>query len=147
MLTKEKLIEICEGQNMPNEAIFNLEKLSSFIEEYADHKEEQKLDEKVKWLQVHKNQELVIRYFVSKEIAKYIRATHAHISPDFYLLPSGDWVRLVEDKECTLIEWCEKSIKEYDAISESQKGALGSYYLGKASGINEVKLLLQNKQQ
>jgi hypothetical protein len=41
-----------------------------------------------------------------------------------------------------LIQWIERKVKEYDAISESKTGVIASYYLGKASGINEVKFFL-----
>ena len=60
--------------------------------------EERELEEKVKWLEVDKNQQSVIVYKVSKEVANYIRATHTHVAPDFYLLPSGEWVRLIEQE-------------------------------------------------
>ena len=33
---KEELIEICEGQNTPNEAIFNLDKLYSLISDVSE---------------------------------------------------------------------------------------------------------------
>jgi hypothetical protein len=46
-----------------------------------------------------------------------------------------------QDKD-ELIKWIEGKVKEYDAISESKTGVIGSYYLGKASGINEVKFFL-----
>ena len=115
------------------------------MDEYANQTEAQKLDEKVEWL--YMNQESVIGYEVSTEVADYIRATHAYVAPDFYLLPSGDWVRLIEKEpdESTiknLIEWCDKSVKEYDSASENLTSELTNYYLGKATGINDVKLFL-----
>ena len=48
----------------------------------------------------------------------------------------------VNKVKAELIEWCEKQIKEYDAASENLTSELTNYYLGKATGINDVKLFL-----
>ena len=53
-----------------------------------------------------------------------------------------------ESEESTikkLIEWCENQVKENDDLSGEKTGNIASYYLGKASGINEVKLFLTEK--
>ncbi len=95
MLTKEEIWQ----KNYDKDISFTEAALLS-MEEYANQSEAQKLDEKVEWLS--KNQESVIYYKVSKEVADYIRATHTKVSPDFYLLPSGYypgyWVRLIEEE-------------------------------------------------
>ena len=98
MSTKEEILE-----KMRIKMPFHFpERIKPYIEEamgiYANQTEAQKLDEKVRWLGIHKNQQSVIGYEVSKEVADYIRATHTYVAPDFYLLPSGDWVRLIEQE-------------------------------------------------
>lgn len=42
-----------------------------------------------------------------------------------------------------LITWVERNVQEYDAMAEKQTGSIANYYLGKASGINEVKLFIK----
>ncbi|HJY22651.1 MAG TPA: hypothetical protein VJ279_07175 [Hanamia sp.] len=96
MSNKEEILE-----KMRIEMPFHFpERIKPYIEEameiYANQTEAQKLDEKVEWL--NKNQESVICYEVSKEVADYIRATHTKVSPNFYLLASGYWVRLIEQE-------------------------------------------------
>ena len=100
-ITKEEILAKALGfEKVTNDDSFMImgETIFKAMEEYADQREKQRLYEKVEWLQVYKNQQSVIGYKVSKEIAAYIRATHTYVAPDFYLLPSGEWVRLIEQE-------------------------------------------------
>jgi hypothetical protein len=90
-------------------------------------------------MEEYKNQPEEIKFPIptiqfSKEVCNYIRTTHAHVSPDLYLV-AGQWVRLIEEESKPVItdEEIKQCFKELDIYVDD----IYDYYInhkGKDSG-------------
>lgn len=66
------------------------------MEEYYNQKDwQQHIMERAEWLDIEENRKLVLSYEFSPEVVSYIKQTHAFVSPCFYLLPSGEWAKII----------------------------------------------------